>query len=252
MARPSSVGNGSVNDPNAPAPNGMMPPVNVVVTDDSRILLIKRTDNGDWALPGGAIDIGESFVGAAVRETIEETGITCEVTGLVGIYNGPKHLIHYTSNDEVRQEFSILLTARPIAGEPTPSSESSEVHCAEPDTVGAFVIGFVLLRSEHRREADRTEDERHAPAPNVSARVELYRTIDGSRELMLHVHNASDMPIYDVELPLTTRGDAEPQTEFVGLAPPGQTLRCCPAPRDRLASHVSPEPIEIEFLDSAG
>jgi ADP-ribose pyrophosphatase YjhB (NUDIX family) len=124
----------------------MVPSVNVVVADDNgRILLIKRTDNGNWALPGGAIDIGESFVGAAVRETIEETGITCQVTGLVGIYNDPKHLIHYTSNDEVRQEFSIVLTARPVAGEPTPSSESSEVHWVEPDAIEDLKIHPSML-----------------------------------------------------------------------------------------------------------
>jgi ADP-ribose pyrophosphatase YjhB (NUDIX family) len=135
-------------DPNAPAPNSMVPSVNVVVADDDgRILLIKRTDNGNWALPGGAIDIGESFVGAAVRETFEETGITCEVTGLVGIYNDPKHLIHYTSNDEVRQEFSIVLTARPVAGEPTPSSESSEVHWVAPDAID----GLTMHRSMRMR-----------------------------------------------------------------------------------------------------
>jgi ADP-ribose pyrophosphatase YjhB (NUDIX family) len=46
--------------------------------------------------------MGESFVGAAVREKIEETGIMREVTVLVSIYNHPKHLIHYTSNNEVR------------------------------------------------------------------------------------------------------------------------------------------------------
>jgi len=38
-----------------------------------------------------------------VRETQEETGITCEITGLVGIYTNPRHVILYTSNDEVRQ-----------------------------------------------------------------------------------------------------------------------------------------------------
>ena len=118
-------------------------------------------------------------------------------------------------------------------------------------TVGAFVIGFVLLRREHKQEADRTEDDRRAQASKVSAWVELYRTPDGSRELMLHVHNASEMPIYEVELPLPTRGDDEPQTEFVGLVPPGQTIRRV-APRDWLTSYVGPEPIEIEFLDSAG
>ncbi len=68
----------------------MVPSVNVVVVnDDGDILLIRRTDNDNWALPGGAIDLGESAAQAAVRETQEETGITREITGLVGIYTDP-------------------------------------------------------------------------------------------------------------------------------------------------------------------
>lgn len=119
-------------DPAAPAANSMVPSVNVVVSDDSgRILMIRRTDNGNWAVPGGAIDLGESMVDAAVRETREESGIDCRITALVGIFTDPRHVIHYTSNDEVRQEFSILLTGRATGGEPTPSSESSEVHWIE-------------------------------------------------------------------------------------------------------------------------
>jgi 8-oxo-dGTP pyrophosphatase MutT (NUDIX family) len=39
---------------------------------------------------------------AAIRETLEESGITCELTGLVGIYSDPRHVILYTSNGEVR------------------------------------------------------------------------------------------------------------------------------------------------------
>ena len=115
-------------DPNAPKPNSMVPSVNVVVANDAgEILLIRRSDNDNWALPGGAIDLGESAAQAAVRETREETGIDCEITGLVGIYTDPKHIILYTSNGEARQEFSIVMTARPIGGEPTTSSESTEV-----------------------------------------------------------------------------------------------------------------------------
>ncbi|MBR7827788.1 NUDIX domain-containing protein [Actinospica sp. MGRD01-02] len=110
----------------------MVPSVNVVVADDAgRILLIRRTDNGNWAVPGGAIDLGESMIDAAVRETREESGIDCQITGLIGIYTDPRHLIHYTSNDEVRQEFSIVLSARPVGGEPATSSESSEVQWTE-------------------------------------------------------------------------------------------------------------------------
>lgn len=116
------------NDPDAPKANSLVPSVNVVVTNDNGdVLLIRRTDNDNWALPGGAIDLGESLIAAAVRETREESGITCEVTGLVGIYTDPKHIILYTSNGETRQEFSIVVVARPIEGVPSPSNESSEV-----------------------------------------------------------------------------------------------------------------------------
>jgi ADP-ribose pyrophosphatase YjhB (NUDIX family) len=102
--------------------------VNVVVLNDAgEILMIRRTDNDNWAVPGGAVDLGESVAQAAVRETREESGIDCEITGLVGIYSDPKHVLLYTSNGEVRQEFSIVLAARPLSGQPTPSSESSEV-----------------------------------------------------------------------------------------------------------------------------
>ena len=146
------------NDPNAPAANSLVPSVNVIVTDDAGwILMIRRTDNGNWAVPGGAIDLGESMVDAAVRETAEETGITCEITGLDGIYTDPRHLIHYTSNDEVRQEFSIVLTARPTGGEPTPSSESSEVHWVEPDAVGGLQMDRSMrMRIEHYLSGDGT------------------------------------------------------------------------------------------------
>jgi ADP-ribose pyrophosphatase YjhB (NUDIX family) len=116
-------------DPQAPKANSLVPSVNVVVVNNAgEILMIRRTDNDNWAVPGGAIDLGESVAQAAVRETKEESGIDCEITGIVGIYSDPKHVILYTSNGEVRQEFSILLTARPLGGEPTPSDESKEVH----------------------------------------------------------------------------------------------------------------------------
>src|SRR6266851_7472273 len=115
-------------DAGAPPASSIVPSVNVVVTNDAgEILLIRRSDNDNWALPGGAVDLGESLVQAAVRETMEESGIECQITGLSGIYTDPAHVLLYTSNGEVRQEFSIVLTARATGGQPTPSSETSEV-----------------------------------------------------------------------------------------------------------------------------
>jgi ADP-ribose pyrophosphatase YjhB (NUDIX family) len=115
-------------DPNAPAITSMVPSVNVVVTNEAGdLLLIRRTDNDNWALPGGAMELGESLPQAAVREVQEESGVVCEITGLVGIYTDPRHVIYWTSNGEARQEFSIVLTAAPVSGELATSSESSEV-----------------------------------------------------------------------------------------------------------------------------
>jgi 8-oxo-dGTP pyrophosphatase MutT (NUDIX family) len=136
------------NDPTAPAANSMVPSVNVVVESDSgQILMIRRSDNDNWALPGGAIDLGESMSQAGIRETLEETGIECEITGVVGIYTDPKHIILYTSDGEARQEFSIVLTGRFLAGDPTPSSESKEVHWVEP----ARLAELAMHRSMRRR-----------------------------------------------------------------------------------------------------
>ncbi|WP_433191455.1 NUDIX hydrolase [Actinoallomurus sp. CA-150999] len=146
-------------DPNAPTANSIVPSVNVVVTNEQgEILLIRRTDNDNWAVPGGAVDLGESLTQAAVRETKEETGIECEITGLVGIYTDPKHVMHYTSNDEVRQEFSIVLTARLVGGTPTPSSESSEVRWVAPDDIR----GYTMHRSMRLR-VERSLSEQTAP-----------------------------------------------------------------------------------------
>ncbi len=49
--------------------------------------MIYRTD--DWAVPGSALDLGESLPAAAVRETLEETGITCEITGAGSDFRPP-------------------------------------------------------------------------------------------------------------------------------------------------------------------
>jgi len=138
-------------DPAAPQANSLVPSVNVVVVNgDGDVLMIQRSDNGNWAVPGGAIDLGESMTQAAVRETLEETGVECRVTGIAGIYTDPKHVILYTSDGEVRQEFSILLTAVPVGGELATSSESSEVRWVPRDELAGYQLDRSMrMRIEH-------------------------------------------------------------------------------------------------------
>jgi hypothetical protein len=121
-------------------------------------------------------------------------------------------------------------------------------------TVGAFAVAMYLLRNEQHREARRTEDERRSQAAKVSAWLETRPTPQGGRDLLFHVHNASDMPIYEVSLPSMIPGedgDDEAEEEFIGLVPPGQTITR-PAPRDWMKSYFTPEPVRITFLDSSG
>lgn len=124
--------------------------VTAIVRDDAgRVLMIERADNGLWAVPGGAQDIGETTVQAAVRETREETGIDVEVIGVAGIYSNPRHVIAY-DNGEVRQEFSVCFHARPLGGRVTPSTETTRVHWVEPARLATLTISpAVRLRIEH-------------------------------------------------------------------------------------------------------
>ena len=55
--------------------------------DDGDVLLVRKTTDGTWAMPGGWVEVGESPVEAAVRETKEETGLTVEPIELVEVYN---------------------------------------------------------------------------------------------------------------------------------------------------------------------
>ncbi|CAL9641908.1 RNA pyrophosphohydrolase [Actinosynnema sp. ALI-1.44] len=139
-----------LNDPNAPKPNSIRVAVSAIVQDATgRLLMIRRTDNDKYAIPGGGQDVGETLAQAVVREVDEETGIHVEVTGLVGLYSNPNHVIAY-DDGEVRQEFSICFRARPIGGELRTSNESKEVLWVEPDRLPDLDIHpSIRLRIDH-------------------------------------------------------------------------------------------------------
>lgn len=146
-----------LNDPAAPPANNVVPAVSAIVPDsDGWILLIRRTDNNYWSIPGGGLEPGESVREATAREVKEETGIVCKVTGLVGIYSDPNHVAAY-DDGEVRQEFSICFTTRMLGGTITTSRESSEVRfVAASEIPGYEMHPSIRLRVQHYLEG-RTE-----------------------------------------------------------------------------------------------
>ncbi len=143
--------------PDAPSANSIVVAVTAFIQDTAgRLLMIRRTDNDLYAVPGGAQEIGETIAQTVVREVREETGITVDVTGLIGVYSDPAHVISF-SDGEVRQEFSLCFRARPIEGEPRTSSESKEVLWVEPAGLADLnVHPSIRLRIQHGFE-NRTE-----------------------------------------------------------------------------------------------
>lgn len=146
-----------IDDPNAPEANSVVPSVVAAVLDDQgRVLLIHKTDNDLWALPGGGHEVGESIAHTVVREVKEETGYDVEVDRLVGTYTNPGHVMAY-DDGEVRQQFSIAFTARLVGGKARTSSESKRVEWVEPDDIDQLPMHpSMRMRLQHALE-DRTE-----------------------------------------------------------------------------------------------
>ncbi|MGH4012656.1 MAG: NUDIX hydrolase [Pseudonocardiaceae bacterium] len=144
-------------DPDAPPADSIVVAVTAFILDEaSRLLMIRRTDNDLYAIPGGAQEVGETLSQTVVREVREETGVTVEVTGQIGVYSDPEHLIAF-SDGEVRQEFSLCFRAQSVEGELRTSSESKEVLWVEPASLDDLNIHpSIRLRIQHGYE-HRTE-----------------------------------------------------------------------------------------------
>lgn len=105
--------------------------VDTAVFDDAgRLLLIQRADDGLWALPGGACDVGEAPATGGAREVWEETGVLCEPTALLGVFDSrlcgqrsSRHLYHF------------LFAGKPVRGEAMVTHETQDVRWFAGDAV---------------------------------------------------------------------------------------------------------------------
>lgn len=105
--------------------------VDVVIPSEEGVVLIRRGSEpfeGQWALPGGFVEIGETVEQAAVREAAEETGLAVEIAGLVGVYSDPER-------DPRGHNISVAFLVRVLSGQMQASSDASEVAVLDPETI---------------------------------------------------------------------------------------------------------------------
>jgi 8-oxo-dGTP pyrophosphatase MutT (NUDIX family) len=129
-------------DPAAPTASVVAPSAFVAARDPGgRLLLVRRCDDGTWEMPGGRVEVGEHAITAAVRETAEEAGVDVRVTGLVGLYTDPRHVVRSVLG-EVRQQFVVVFRADAVSGEPRPDhEETGEAAWFTPGDVARLRLG---------------------------------------------------------------------------------------------------------------
>src|SRR3712207_6497696 len=113
--------------------------VDVVIPSGEGVVLIRRASDpfqGQWALPGGFVEVGETVETAATREAAEETGLAVELAGLVGVYSEP-------DRDPRGHNVSVAFLARVLSGDLVAATDAAEVAVLDPDSVE--------LAFDHRR-----------------------------------------------------------------------------------------------------
>ncbi len=107
---------------------------------EERILLVRRADNGRWAVPGGYMEAGENLSEACAREVWEETGLRVAVGRLIGVYTDPNCLAVYKCGRSI-QLVVFLFEAEKLGGELRPSKETTDVGFYSREEMAGLEIG---------------------------------------------------------------------------------------------------------------
>ena len=91
-----------------------------------KVLLTRRAENGQWCLPSGEVELGESVAEARERETWEEMGIIVRVERLTSIFSSPDRLVIYSEGNQF-QIITLNFEVRRIGGKPRLSDETTDI-----------------------------------------------------------------------------------------------------------------------------
>lgn len=120
-----------------------------VLDDRGRLLVERRTDDGEWSLPGGFTDLGENAAHTAVREVLEETGLMVEPERLLGISSQVQPWAY--PNGDRTQSVIAVFQARPVLGADQAKlrpdrDETSQVAWMTPQEVLALETHPILAK----------------------------------------------------------------------------------------------------------
>ena len=131
---------------------GVRPSVSALIFDRrGRLLLQQRSDGGQWGLPGGSVEIGESVTEAVIREVREETGLTVSVRRLVGVYSEPRlQVVRYPSG-HVWHYVNVCFECAARSGELTTCDETLALQYFAPGRLPATLLPNHRIRIRDAR-----------------------------------------------------------------------------------------------------
>ncbi len=120
--------------------NHPVPTVGVVCLRDDQVLLIKRGTAprlGQWSLPGGRMELGETTIAAGLRELKEETGVEATILGLIDVIDG---VFPARPGGEITRHYVLIdYAARWISGEPVAGDDAAEARFVSREEAMALV-----------------------------------------------------------------------------------------------------------------